>query len=189
MSNLLRFCVTIDPSNGSFSVSNLDTDETQTLQYKQAVKKAAKSDTDALDSDDPELFILENSYYLNKKARELMKVTEGDRLNIVYSDKGVPMLVIDSHGNKLTRAFKVALKGVALEELSKRGDRFLLVQRTETIFELSGSIKPESIVIEDENLQLPDEMGVLEDPDVFTLDELLEIDESNYEIKAMDLQL
>lgn len=153
---ILNFTLSIDTTNGSFTITNNDTNQTECVKTKKKSKTAIEDDdTDTV----PKLILQENKYFLNKAARELMNVKYGDRLAIVYEEVGKEMKpiigTIFPDGNKLTKTYTVPCKGVCREELQKYGTEFKVLKHPKDgLFYLDYNNS--MTIIDDENIEIPD---------------------------------
>lgn len=142
----------------------------------------------------PLLILQDNKYELNSAAIELLNATYGDRLNIEYSQiDGFMYPVIcksEDAGNKLTKSKTVSYRGTANEVLSKYGTEFTIEYYDGTIFKLiSKAIEP--IIVEDENIELPnadEEIDIDEKESSDELDDWLAEFDKSTELKDINFE-
>jgi len=142
----------------------------------------------------PLLILRDNKYELNSAAMELLNASYGDRLNIEYSQiDGFMYPVICKSvdtGNKLTKSKTVSYRGTANEVLSKYGTEFTIEYYDGTLFKLVSK-DAEPIIMEDENIELPnadEEIDIDEQESSDELDDWLAEFDKSTELKDINFE-
>ena len=180
----IKFELTFDTDNGSFSVVNTETGEVQevAIPKKKATTKKSKDDGSTV----PTITVEENKLVLNSAAAKLLVDENADenRVEINMEKQGklqVPVLVTGK-GNKITKSNTVACRGAAHNEIIKYGTEFVLEAhpKNKGWFVLKGNVESVPEPEGDENFSIPEE------DDELNLDSLLE---ESTEIDGLDLDL
>lgn len=117
----------------------------------------------------PRLLLEDNKFTLNKEATQLLCVSPGDKVAIVFNSEGQPMigssenLKVDE-GNKLTKSYTVSFRGKQNGQLAKHGKEFTLKDDGDHIGILT--VDGKSIEIVDEIM--PDEPESKQDNSIAT---------------------
>lgn len=104
-------------------------------------------------AEEPRLLLADNKFILNKEAAQLLCVSPGDKVAIVFNSEGVPMigssenLKVDE-GNKLTKSYTVSFRGKQNEQLARYGKEFTLKDDGDHIGILMIGGKPIEVVDE-----------------------------------------
>lgn len=179
---------TVDTTTGLIEIINQET--------LQKVSTSTKSNNVTEESQIPQLILSENKFTLNNKAIEVINAKIGDKISVNYESDGYPILGINYlGGNKLTKSNTVSCRGVANEELSKQGNIFEIIPHPEKegFFRLIGE-NPPAPVVQDENIQIPEEVFVKEPPETTeedpSIDDLLaELELEDKPMTALDFTL
>lgn len=157
-----KFELSVDVSNGTFSVRNLETDEVKGVN---CFRKKQLPKNKIVDNPNPQLTLGNNSYKLNVAAAEALGIEAGDKVDIKYEKRGTSMVPVIGNalvfgtntGNKVTKHFSVSYRGKGNEELSKYGTVFDLVPHEKFgLFLLVGDKPQEEVVKETDNsIELP----------------------------------
>ena len=191
----LKFIFEYDTTTGEMSVTNTETGEVKSETVK---KSATRSKTKIKEeSSEPELILEENKYALNTAALELLNVGSDDRLDIKYIKDGatfVPVIATNTTfgtkgGNKLTKSGTVSFRGKNNEELSEYGTVFKLVEMNPGVFKLVGDKAPQMPIIEDQNIEVPDDEDDFSNISLDDISDLVNDDESVTEVNAFDFNL
>lgn len=196
----IKFELTFDTNDGSFSVVNMETGEIQEITTPKTKKntstKKPKDDGDPT----PKIVLDDNKYSLNSAAAALL-LNEGDenRLEIKFTKNGnikVPTITNSNGGNKVTKSNTVSCRGKAHEALSEYGTVFTLTPYPgkSGVYIMTGdnAIQP---LEGDENISIPvkDEKPatpVATEDDDLNLDDFLGDDEDNTtEMSSFDFSL
>lgn len=186
----IQFFVTYDTDSKTLVVESCDGDN------KCVAKAKATKRESADECSEPMLYLSESKITLNNAAIELMNLSIGDRVTVLYDQNGNPVIGASSAfgnssgGNKLTASNTVSYRGSANQELSKYGDVFRIIPDSDTsIFTMIGNIVQEEPEL-DEALVIPSSTdGVANVPDI-DISELLDIDcDTNEKGDSMDIDL
>lgn len=167
--SIVKFEFTYNTTTGEISVTNTDTGEMKSTKKK---KVTIKPD----DGTEPTLFLEDNKYRLNTAAINLMNVAPDDKLDIKYEKCGqsiIPVIMVDEHGNRLTKSYTVAYRGSKNQELSKYGTEFQVVPHKlkEGVFVLQNKNAKVEEEIKSEEFEVPlDIDDLLKDEDVTEID-------------------
>lgn len=178
------FIISVDTETQEFTVTNKETGVSKT----QPIKNKLAKDENPI----PQLTLEEGKYSLNNAAMELLEVTPGDRLDIMYDKDGSPVIGLSSSfgtpnsGNLFTKSHTVRYSGIANTRLSEIGKVFTLVAHPskEKLF----SLTTESPVKE---IQKPaQDTPEVEEPEDVDLNCLIDnLDSSGYEVHGLDFSL
>lgn len=166
---MINFQLSVDPEKGTFTVTSMDTGETQTVKMP-AKKTTAKKSTVKDDGDPtPRLTLEASKYCLNSAAARLLLDPDADenRLDIKYKKDGKKLVPVIGNnvtfgtksGNKVTKTNTVSCRGKANEELSKYGTEFVLIPHPteDGLYILQGDAEIEDEPEGDENFAAPED--------------------------------
>lgn len=166
--SLIKFELSIDTENGTFSIVNTETGESQEVSMPKTKKTTTRSTKKKKEeSSDPQLILEENKYTLNTAAQELMGVEADSKISIKYKKINKTLTPIigteeawGTHdGNRLTKTGTVACRGKNNAELARFGNLFTLSENPDgsgTFILSSDSEAPSFTEVEDENVEVPD---------------------------------
>lgn len=149
-------------------VANTSTGEmTPISKFLAAPKRVAKPKVVVEEANEALLTVEDNKYTLNALARKLLGVEADAKIAIKYKKVNKVLTPIigpeeawGTHdGNRLTKSGTVSCKGKGHDELVKYGDVFKFSENPEipgTFLLLGNKEVPESPVIQDDNIEVPD---------------------------------
>ncbi len=139
------------------------------------------------DNSDPTLTLDSSKCYFNPAAVSLMEINPDDRIDIKY-EKGLPVIGKDEafgthNGNRVTKAFTIAYRGVKNEELAKHGNEFKVIPHPNKpgLFILDSGNKPIEELNGDENVSIEEDDildGLVDDEDT----KITEIDSNFFKL-------
>lgn len=124
------------------------------------VNKKSKSIDSVKEDSEPKLYLEDTKCRLNQAAIKLMNLEAGDKIDIKYEqDKAgtIPLIGKDEAfgtkgGNKLSKSYTIACRGIKNAELVKYGKEFNIFKHPnkEGLFVLSSGIEIKNPVVEED---------------------------------------